>query len=244
MRKSTSRRLFLSSSTVIGTGLLLAGCANEKDRAESSEKKDKQEPEVEVTATEDLMREHGILRRALLVFTAAASRLRKNPGDVPPEVLQRTSKLFRTFGQDYHEKRLEEDFIFPAVKKAGGEAADLADTLLTQHQRGREIIDYVSSLSTGQFTSANASNVAQVLEGFILMYQHHAAREDTVVFPAWKKTLSAAQLDEMGEKFEDIEHQQFGKDGFDDALTEISTIEGLIQLSDLSRFTPPAPPTK
>lgn len=244
MRKATSRRLFLSSSTVIGTGLLFAGCSNEKNKAESSEKKTNQEPENEVTATEDLMREHGILRRALLVFTAAASQLRKSPEDVPPEVLLRTAKLFRTFGEDYHEKRLEEDFIFPAVKKAGGPAANLADTLLIQHQRGREITDYVLSAAAAKFNRVNAPAVAQALDGFVLMYQHHAAREDTVVFPAWKKTLSAAQLDEMGEKFEDIEHEQFGKDGFEDALTEVSNIEDLIQLSDLSRFTPPSPPAK
>ena len=55
-----------------------------------------------------------------------------------------------------------------------------------------------------------------------LMYEHHAAREDTVVFPAWKDALSANQLDEMGETFEEIENQQFGKDGFEDAVAQIA----------------------
>ncbi len=53
------------------------------------------------------------------------------------------------------------------------------------------------------------------------MYEEHAAIEDTIVFPAWKKTMNAKQLDEIGDRFEDIEHKAFGKDGFDDAVDQI-----------------------
>jgi hemerythrin-like domain-containing protein len=74
------------------------------------------------------------------------------------------------------------------------------------------------------------------------MYEHHAAIEDTVVFPAWKQTLNAEQLDEMNEKFEEIEHQQFGEDGFEDALTQMTEIEESLGLSDLAQFTAPALP--
>src|SRR5581483_4704525 len=34
-----------------------------------------------------------------------------------------------------------------------------------------------------------------------------------VVLQAWKQWQSNARLDELAEKFEDIEHQEFGKDG-------------------------------
>jgi hemerythrin-like domain-containing protein len=80
------------------------------------------------------------------------------------------------------------------------------------------------------------------LESLVRMYEHHAAIEDTVVFPAWKQTLNSEQLDEMNEKFEEIEHAQFGKDGFDDALKQISEIEQSLGLGDLAQFTAPAPP--
>jgi hypothetical protein len=49
------------------------------------------------------------------------------------------------------------------------------------------------------------------------MYQNHAAREHTIVFPAWKKNCSDKQLDQISEQLEDIEHKMFGKDGFEDA---------------------------
>ena len=74
------------------------------------------------------------------------------------------------------------------------------------------------------------------------MYEHHTAREDTVVFPAWKDALSAHQLDEMAETFEEIEHQQFGKDGFEDAVAQIAHIEQALGIADIARFTPPPPP--
>jgi hypothetical protein len=37
------------------------------------------------------------------------------------------------------------------------------------------------------------------------------------VFSAWKKSQSKARLNDLGAKFDEIKHHQFGKDGFDDA---------------------------
>jgi hemerythrin-like domain-containing protein len=229
----------------MGAGLILSGCerkgngtVEKKERTAIEEKK-----EAGVTATEDLMREHGLLRRALLVYSAASVRLRASPSAVPPDVLQKTANLFRAFGEEYHEKKLEEAYIFPAVKKAGGEAGSYAYILVVQHNRGREITDYVLSLTqNAKFSVNSADELAKALEAFVLMYRNHAAREDTIVFPAWKKTLPPDQLGEMSEKFEDIEHQQFGEDGFDDAVKQISAIENSLGLADIAQFTAPPPP--
>ena len=34
-----------------------------------------------------------------------------------PSAIARTAKLFRSFGEDYHERKLEEAYIFPAYEK-------------------------------------------------------------------------------------------------------------------------------
>lgn len=201
-----------------------------------------QSQELEVTAVEDLMREHGILRRALLVYTETAFRLRSNPSSLVPEALQKTTQLFRRFGEDYHEKKLEEPHIFPAVKKAGGPAAAYPDILTAQHQRGREITDYIISATSGRLGASNAGTLARVMDELVLMYRNHAAREDTIVFPAWKRTMSSKQYDEMSDKFEEIEHQMFGKDGFEDAERQMTEIENSLGLGNLVQFTPPPPP--
>jgi len=74
------------------------------------------------------------------------------------------------------------------------------------------------------------------------MYQNHAAREDTIVFPAWKTALSQQQLEKLGDEFEDIEKQQFGTDGYEEAVKRIGEIEQRLGLADLAQFTPPPPP--
>jgi len=228
-----TRRQILTSLGAAGIGLLVTappGLAEEKK-------------DDEVTANEDLMREHGLIRRALLVYGEAARRARKAPRTVPLARLGDTAKLFRAFAEDYHEHALEEVHIFPVVRKLKAPVAKLPDVLLAQHQRGREITDYVRQIAARRTLSAvDAGHLAAALEGFVRMYDPHAAREDTELFPAWKKALGERGYAEMGERFEEIEHRTFGGDGFDDALEKISAIEADFGLADLSTMTAPKPP--
>ncbi|HEY3253638.1 MAG TPA: hemerythrin domain-containing protein [Polyangiaceae bacterium] len=251
MNADDTRRAFLTIAGA-GAGALLAACRRET-RAEPepaapplpSARAGTDAPKTsdigeDVSATEDLMREHGVFRRILVVYRLSAAHLRAKPASVPLDSLQRAAKLMHTFGEEYHEKQLEEAYLFPAVKKAGGAAADEIDTLLAQHQRGREITDYILAV-TQKTLGRGAEPLAQSLEAFALMYEEHAAREDTIVFPAWKKVLSPKQVDEMGELFEEIEHKTFGKDGFDDAVEQIGAIEHSMGLNNAALTAPPPP---
>ena len=239
------RRNLLTGFGGLSVGLILSGCGSTNTQTQPSQKQNEEAKEGEVTATEDLMREHGVLRRALFVYSEAAAKLRTNPSSVPPDALQKTAKLFRAFGEEYHEKKLEETFIFPAVKNVRGVAASYPDILVAQHQRGREITDYILAITQGaKLDTSKADSLAKVMDSLVRMYQAHAAIEDTIIFPAWKETLTAKQLDEMNDKFEDIEHEQFGEDGFDDAVKQIGEIEKSLGLADLSQFTAPPLPKK
>ena len=228
--KAISRRTFLRGVSVSSVGIVVAGCARRSEQKE-------------VAAVEDLMREHGVLRRALLVYAETAPKLRQDAASVMAETLLKTAKLFRSFGEDYHEKKLEEVHIFPVLKKGGGPVSALVGTLIAQHERGRQITDYIlAATQQGRITQDRAVEVAKVLESFVLMYQNHAAREDTVIFPAWKQALPAAELGEMAEKFEEIEHEQFGEDGFEQAVGQITEIEQNLGLGDIAQFTAQPPP--
>jgi hypothetical protein len=81
------------------------------------------------------------------------------------------------------------------------------------------------------------------METMARMYEAHTAREDTVLFPAWKNDLSGQRLEELGEQFEEIEHRVFGADGFEDAVQRIARVEQSLGIDDLAGFTAPAPPT-
>jgi len=194
----------------------------------------------DISATEDMMREHGVLRRILVAYREVAGVIRAG-ATFDVGALADAADLFRTFGEDYHEHKLEEEHVFPAVRKAGGPAAGLIDTLLQQHQRGREINRFlIVTCKAGTIPNARRPDVAAALESFARMYEAHTAREDTILFQAWRKSLSGHQLKEASEQFEDIEKAQFKGDGFDKAVDRIARIEQRLGLTDLGRFTAPA----
>jgi hypothetical protein len=68
MKSSNTRRDFLRTAAVVGTGVVLSGCSggdmaiSEGRKNEAATKPDENKMGGEVTATEDLMREHGVLR--------------------------------------------------------------------------------------------------------------------------------------------------------------------------------------
>ena len=238
MQPDATRREILRSGAVVLTASA-AGILSTHARAQQ----EKASPQPEVTATEDLMREHGVIRRALLVYWQLAPKIRKSPGSIDAASLHKTAQLFRTFAEDYHERMLEEQHIFPIVRKVKDEAAKYPDILVAQHQRGRDITDYTLAVTNAPKISVqHAEPLARAFEGLFRMYENHAAREDTIVFPAWKSNFSNQQLDDLSDQFEEIEHKMFGKDGFEDAEKTISGIEATFGFTDISQFTPSPPP--
>lgn len=235
-----SRRAFLRTAGTAGTGLAL-GLSGLSLYSPGIFAAQPQHGEKPVTGTEDLMREHGVLRRVLLVYYLSAQKLRQGQ-DVSADALRKAAKLFRVFGENYHERALEEQYVFPEARRLGGEVAGYIDTLLVQHQRGRQITDAIlETTRTGKIGRGQADALAKTLDSMVLMYQEHTAREDTVVFVAWKKMLSAQAYRARSEKFEDIEKKMFGHDGFDDAAQKIGAIEQEMGVAKLSQFTAPVP---
>jgi hypothetical protein len=70
------------------------------------------------------------------------------------------------------------------------------------------------------------------------MYRPHEAREDTVLFPALHKILSAKRLEELGEQFEKEEDRLFGEEGFEKTVDQVAAIEKQLGIHDLASFTP------
>jgi hypothetical protein len=73
---------------------------------------------------------------------------------------------------------------------------------------------------------------------FIRMYSPHEAREDTVLFPAFRGIVSAHEFDSLGEEFEKKEDELFGDDGFFKVVDQVAEIEKKLGIYDLSKFTP------
>jgi hemerythrin-like domain-containing protein len=226
-----NRRRFLTTTATLGVGALAAGSLL------AAEEKEEEDGEVEISAPEDLMREHGVLNRILLIYEAGMVRLRAHE-DVPPELFQRPAQLVRQFVEDYHE-RLEENFIFPQFEKHHT-LVELVATLRQQHQAGRKVTDVVlQNAVPDRFARPEAQRrVVTACEEFIRMYRPHEAREDTVLFPAIYQIMPAAEVKELGEQFEEREHQLFGGSGFQGTVEKVAEIEKQLGIYNLAQFTP------
>jgi len=70
------------------------------------------------------------------------------------------------------------------------------------------------------------------------MYNPHEAREDTVLFPAFRKLVRSSEFSALGEEFEEREHSLFGDDSFESMVDRVAAIEKRLGIFDLSQFTP------
>jgi hemerythrin-like domain-containing protein len=184
------------------------------------------------------MREHGVLKRILLIYREGIRRLQADEQD-SSQALNASAGIIRSFIEDYHE-HLEEQYVFPKLEQAG-RLTDITTVLRAQHQRGRELTDRMLSATAGAAVLDQPSREALVhdMSAFIRMYEPHEAREDTVVFPALRDVLPPNEFRELAETFEDEEHRRFGPAGFEGVVARVADIEKSLDIYDLSKFTPP-----
>ena len=224
----SSRRWFLTAAVPAGGMALLS-------RPETLIAED-EEHEEDVSTNEDLMREHGILKRVMLAYDEIIRRVHSGQ-NFPPDTVTDGATIIRKFIEDYHEK-LEEEHLFPRFRKAG-KLVDLVNTLYAQHQAGRRVTERVMARTTAGLKSADdRRQLAADLGAFNRMYAPHEAREDTVLFPTLHKIVSRHEYDAMGEQFEGIERKTFGGDGFDIYLDKVEALEKRLGIYDLAKFTP------
>ena len=215
-------------------GLLVGVTSISAFKSLADNKKDEEE---EVSPAEDLMREHGVLKRVLLIYREVMNRI-DSKRDFPADVVMSSAKLIRAFVEDYHEK-LEEDYLFPRFHKAN-KLTDLVDVLKQQHQKGRTLTDRTMQMATAAAMKdpGQRANLRNLLYQFVRMYEPHEAREDTVLFPAFKTIVSKHEYDALGEEFEKKENQLFHGDGFEKNVDAVAKLEKELGIYDLAQFTP------
>jgi hemerythrin-like domain-containing protein len=76
------------------------------------------------------------------------------------------------------------------------------------------------------------------LQQFVRMYNPHEAREDTVLFPAFRTVVSKNEYDALGDDFEKEENKLFGDEGFEKMVDKVAGIEKSLGIYDLAQFTP------
>src|SRR5579862_3256150 len=99
---SSTKEIGRRKVLVSGVGLILGASATGLMAAPAAAI----DPEKGVTAPEDLMKEHGVLNRCLLIYEEGIRRIEVHQ-DVPADVFQQTAQIIQKFVEDYHEKNEE-----------------------------------------------------------------------------------------------------------------------------------------
>ena len=238
---SSTRREFICGTTAVCGGLAAPALAliPQQKASTNAQESDSEKPksDTEISPAEDLMREHGVLNRILLIYDEHLRRIgAKQTFD--GSVLADAADIVRRFVEDYHEK-LEETYLFPRFRKAS-KLVKLVDTLQEQHAAGRRLTGQIRELAgvaSLKYVS-ESDKLADALRAFLRMYRPHEAREDTVLFPAFRSIVSAHEYDALGEDFEKKEDELFGEEGFSKVVDQVAQLERKLGTYELSQFTP------
>ena len=85
---------------------------------------------------------------------------------------------------------------------------------------------------------SDADKLADAMRSFLRMYRPHEAREDTVLFPAFRSIVSPHEYDALGDDFEKKADELFGDDGFFKVVAQVAELEKKLGIYDLAQFTP------
>ena len=197
----SSRRRFFCLTGSLAAGIVLSAIPP----VLASEGKEGKAKEAAVNPVEDLMREHGVLRRVLLIYQEA-SKIINESRELPGGVIADAAGIVRRFIEDYHE-RLEENEIFPRLEKAG-KLDDLVKVLFVQHQAGRRLTDSILKLSTPEVVSVPETKpkeeqpdaIRQIYEGKPLLFR------DDGTFRSRPKSARAQQKDDLSSAMQQFIH--------------------------------------
>ena len=187
---------------------------------------------------EELMTEHGVLKRVLLAYRAASAQL--TAGRTPPAgAILDAAQIIADYVESFHEG-LEEAYVFPRVRR-DDRYADLVTTLLTQHDRGRHLTAAITVAAGANLRDpAVRTALSRHLDRFVTMYELHEAWEDTVIYPALRAGTSQRTLDELAERFAEYENTRYNGDALAVVLDRVTGVEQQLRIDDLASFTPPA----
>lgn len=241
-----NRRTFLKQAGLLAVGALsstvLMSCASPTETRQARTPTDTLPVSgCGMTPAEELMREHGLVERGLLVYEACSLRL-MNGQEVPLGALETTTRMMRDLGGKHHTV-MEEEYLFPRLRKAG-QLVPVVDELVRQHNVARQMAGDILALvgsRDGARDEVRRRSLSTMLQQYVRMYRPHAAIEDTLVFPAFARMVPEGEYRSLTARFQDHEARLFGDHGFQELTEQAADVEKQLGLNDLSMFTPTPP---
>ena len=161
---------------------------------------------------DDLTSEHAAVKLMLRVLEKMNERIsRLQP--VPDADLKNSLAFLQEFADKCHHRK-EEKYLFPVIKAAGRpEERELIELLLADHAQGR---NYLSNMAAAFESKAeNEARFAEIFllnsRSYVLLLDRHIDRENNVLFPIARRSLSVEELQDLDDGFDSIEeHHAIG----------------------------------
>ena len=90
--------------------------------------------------------------------------------------------------------KVEESIVYPAIAKQVDDGDDMVEEAKTEHEGARKVLADVEKLSPNE---PGFDGALEMLEAGI---SHHVEEEEDEVFPKLRESVSAEELDDLGEK--------------------------------------------
>jgi len=186
--------------------------------------------------TGNLMRGHGIAERIMLVYERSIKDWKAGE-KVDMQLINRAARIAQSFVSGCHEQ-YEERYLFPVFREEGY-LAGTVDTLLRQHEIGREVTERIVDLSMpGRIKDETRMNIlATLCRSYIFMYRPHMSRENTELFPRLYEIADEEKIREIGENIRREEQRSLGEKGFSGLLHDLAEVEQSLGIGDVACYT-------
>jgi hemerythrin-like domain-containing protein len=188
-----------------------------------------------VTPNEDLMQEHGLVGRVILIYGRAIELLNANQSIDLAHVGQAAQIIARVI-HGHHEVE-EEKIVFPALEKANL-LKNLIATLRGQHSAARAITATIGNNANqaGARDASRRRELIAAMQNFRNMYEPHGAYEDTIVYPAFRQAVGPEEYMRLAEQFAQNERRMNGDKGIQESAAALGKIETALGI-ELARYT-------
>ena len=175
------------------------------------------------SARENLIHEHKAIEYALNILKRMNERIENN-GDADYSDINIFMEFLKEFVDKCHHGK-EEDFLFPALEKAGiKKEGGPIEVMLSEHAQGWIYIQKMqNSIVENQVDKQLFIHASR---DYIRLLRSHIQKENIVLFPFIDSKLSASEQNDLYDKFENHEEKVIGKDRHEALHHILETLAG------------------
>jgi hemerythrin-like domain-containing protein len=184
-----------------------------------------------ISPTEELCIEHAMLDRIMLAMDQTLKMAGSRKADLSP--LKQACAMIRQVVDEHHMK-IEEEEVYPKFED-DRVLAPMIEDFEEQHDEARKMVDRLEELA--EAGKPDTAELRRVFMDFRDMMMAHAAREETVLFPAMQGTWSDDELDALKEAQEEDEKKLLGDDADEKVFKMLGDIEAAAGIESVGDFT-------